>query len=356
MNAAKQPPVPHRRRRVLPALLGLLALPLALLVAHGLAWWWMTGAIAAGFADWTALRRAEGWRVEHDPPARGGWPFAAELHVPALRMETQGAGLAEPASYEAARIALRVAPPQFRRLVVAAQGPQLLRLGALDLPFVAARLEAFVPLDAGPAPRGMALLADGILAATPAGEAELRHARLSIAPGFAGQEPALLLDLLAEGLRLPPGAAGPAFAALGSEVEAAALAGALTGPPPMPPSARRARAWRDAGGALDLQRVALRWGPLGGEGRMRLVLDQSLQPAGAGTLRVAGAPAVLGAMEGAGLLAPSAARAAQGAVAMLSRVPPEGGPPEVELPVGIMQGRVSLARIPLLQLPPLAWP
>jgi hypothetical protein len=157
-------------------------------------------------------------------------------------------------------------------------------------------------------------------------------------------------------MRLPPGAMAPAMAAFGPEVEAASIAATLTGPPPMPPSAQRARVWRDAGGVLDLQSVALRWGPIAGEAQLRVTLDPALQPRGAGGVRLTGAPAAIQALEGAGLVPRTTARTAQGVVALLSRVPPGGGPPQLEVPMAIAEGRLSIARITLAEFPPVVWP
>ncbi|WP_198371486.1 DUF2125 domain-containing protein, partial [Roseomonas rosulenta] len=79
-------------------------------------------------------------------------------------------------------------------------------------------------------------------------------------------------------------------------------------------------------------------------------------PQGRGTLRLAGAPAALESMARAGLIDGSAVGAAQAVVALLARTPAEGGPPRVELPVSLANGTVSLARLPLLRVAPIAWP
>ena len=347
-----KPPKPGRRRRLLP---GLLALGLGALGLHGLAWTWLTGALAVGFSDWATMRRLEGWSIAHDPPTRGGWPLAAELVLPALRVEGRGTALAEAVALDSARVVLRIAPAAPDRLVIAAQGPQRLTLGALDMPFAAARIEARVPLQPGPAPRGAEIEAEALRAALPAGPFEARRARLSLAAGEAAGEQVLRIDLLAEGLRLPP-SPDPALAAFGPEVGAAALTAIVTGSLAGPASAARARAWRDAGGVAELRSLSLRWGPLEGEAQLRLGLDGALQPSGTGMLRIADAPAALAAMERAGMITPGAARTARGVAALAARVPPEGGAPQVELPLALAEGRLSVARIPLLQVPRIAWP
>ncbi|NMJ40924.1 DUF2125 domain-containing protein [Roseomonas sp. JC162] len=355
MTPAKPKPAPPRRRRRILSTLVVLLLLLA--GAHGLAWWRVTGMMAAGFADWTALRRAEGWTVEHDPPRPAGWPLAAELVVPNLRVEARGRGFAEAVGHDSERLVLRVGPRRLDRLALRWEGQQVLRLGAVAVPVAARRLEAEVPLEPMPPLRPVEVLAEDLTAATPAGLLQARQARLLLSPAWSGAEPALLAELRADGVRMPAGAVAPAVAAaLGQEVESVGIVAALTGPSPMPPSAQRARAWRDAGGQLDVRSMALRWGPVASEANVRLSLDAALQPQGSGQVRVIGAPAAIQALEGAGLLPRATARAAQGVVALLTRVPPGGGPPQVELPIALTEGRLSIARIVVATIPPLVWP
>jgi hypothetical protein len=154
---------------------------------------------------------------------------------------------------------------------------------------------------------------------------------------------------------VPP--ASPLTAAFGGEVELLSAEALLVGPlPPPGPPAMAAAGWRDAGGLLEIPALALRWGPLAGDARLSLTLDAALQPQGNGTLRVTGAPEALGALARAGLIDGNAARTAQGIAALLARRPPEGGAPRVELPVALANGTLSVARVPLLRVAPIAWP
>ena len=328
-----------------------------LLLAHGLAWRWMTGALAEGFTDWTTMRRAQGWQVDHGLPRRDGWPFAARLSVPGLTVSGRSALLPEGFVLESPGLVLEIAPPRLDRLVLRAQGEQRIRLGQVEIPLAADRLEVLLALEPGLPPRALDGLAEGLRAATPEGPLASRRIALSARTAAAEAEPAVTLDLLAEGVLLPPGTALPAQAAFGRHLEEARLRAALTGPLVLHgPAMAAATAWRDAGGVLDLQRVALRWGALTGEARMALTLDPTLQPAGTGLLRLADAPAALEAMAAAGVIPRNAARAAQGVALLTARVPEGGGPPWVELPLTLGNGTLAAARIPLLRLAPIAWP
>jgi hypothetical protein len=158
---------------------------------------------------------------------------------------------------------------------------------------------------------------------------------------------------------LPPGLAGQrGLSLLGPSLEGLRLDLALTGPWPGPagtPALRAAR-WRDAGGTLELRTLALAWGAATATASATLALDATLQPAGAGTLRLAGAPAVLEAAQAAGLVGRRDAAAAGMLLAMMQRTPPEGGPPRLEVPVVLERRALSLAGLTLLRLPPWRWP
>jgi uncharacterized protein DUF2125 len=351
-----------RRRRLARVLLGAL-LPLALLAAgHAALWLWGVGRLEEGFAAWAGARRAAGWRVEHDgAPRRGGWPFEAALTLPGFRLLAPGPSGPD---WRAEAVTLRLSPAQPDRLGVEAEGRQGLRLGGgAEVPFEADRLRASLPLERREVPRDAVLEAEGLRIDPPAGgpgPIAVRRARLELETRLpaAGAEPAVLLRGAAAEVALPPGAAAAAL--LGPLVQAAALDAALTGPLPpgafAPGAAAAAEAWRDGGGALEVRSLALRWGPAAGEAVATLALDEALQPAGAGTVRLTGATEVLDAAAAAGLLAPGPAAMARTALRLLERRPAGGGPPELEVPLTLEDRTLVLARFPLLRLPAWGWP
>jgi hypothetical protein len=120
------------------------------------------------------------------------------------------------------------------------------------------------------------------------------------------------------------------------------------------------RATARAGGPTSTTRFSIesasgRSGPASASGSAVLALDEALQPAGAGTLRVVGAGAVLDAATRGGLLPQRNAGATRLVLRMMERLPPEGGPPVLEVPLTLEERTLSLARFPLLRLPALEW-
>lgn len=379
---AKRPSPAPRLRRVLLGGAALLALGAGL---HGAAWAWLSGRVEEGAAAWIAQRRAEGWQVSHGPPRRGGWPFRAEVTLPALRLERPGF------AWGAERVALAILPPAMDRLRILPAGRQRLRLGATEMAMETQALQAFVTLAPGAPgtalPAAASASADRVWLDLPGGAIELVRPRLELdsrapaaaaaarppgpgsaaaaapppQPGNAADAPGPLgLRASAEALLLPADALarGPLAAVLGPRLSDLRLDLALSGPLPpagLPP-ARRAERWRDMGGLVALRSVSLAWGQAAASASATLALDAALQPAGAGTLRLAGAGALLDAAVGQGLLPPRNAGAARLMLQMMQRRPAEGGPPVLEVPLELEAGVLSAARFPLLRLPPLSFP
>ncbi|WBV42645.1 DUF2125 domain-containing protein [Pseudoroseomonas cervicalis] len=336
-DRTRVPAAPSRRRR-LPRLLAGLVLSLAAL--HGLAWYLITGRLEQEALRWAEDRRAEGWRIEHGAPQRGGWPLAASITLPAPRLS-----LPEGLSWQAEALRLSLHAEAWDQLLLEPGGAQALRLGPADLPYSAARVEARIPLRAPL--QGVPVLAEALRLGPP-GEV-LAVERLD-GTLLAGGDPRAV-QLSASGLLLP------APTPLGQRIEAATLDAALTGPLPSGPDlARRAAAWRDAGGALELRGLTLRWGGAAASAAATLALDAALQPAGAGTLRLAGAERLLDALVQSGSLAARNAALARALLPLMQRPDPAGGPPQLEVPAALENRTLSVARLNLLRLPELRWP
>lgn len=325
-------------------------------VVLGVGWVWLTGAMTVSFSDWVAQQRARGWEVEHGLPARAGWPFAARLTVPGVRVVGWTAAMPRGFVWEAQQVDLTIAPLRMNRLVLAASGQQSIRAGTISVPYTAARLEANVALDGGPPTQGMVFTLEGLRAETREGPLTAAHVQARVAPGSENGEPALILQVDTRQVRLPP---FPALADIGRDVENASIDALLSGPPPSPlplTPRERAETFRDNGGRLDLRSVALRWGPLAGELRMVLRLDAALQPEGHGLLTLERPAEMVATLAAIGMIPPRSAMTAGAVLGMVARVPDGGGAPQVEVPVGIIDGTITLASIPLLRLRPIIWP
>jgi hypothetical protein len=350
----RKPPSRLPRRLLLLFALGVVAL----VAGHAALWRSMATGLEEGWQAWVQLRRAQGWRVEHAEPVRGGWPLSATLTIARVRLEGGATTLPGGIGLSATPVVLRVSLPWLDRLFVELPGQQRLRLGATEFPFAADLLTATVPLEPGTPPSSADLKAERLRIGTPAGGVEVRSLALTAAGSASATETeaALALRLGAEGVELPAGA-GRTAEALGRSIQSLAADLQVTGPvPPGRAPSIRAEAWRDGGGTLELRGLALRWGAVGAQGAATLAFDDALQPMGAGTLRVSGAAAALEMLAEAGLVGRRAATTARTVLPLLSRPSAEDGAPEIEVPVTLEDRVLALARIPVLRFAPLDWP
>ncbi len=346
--------LPNRRRRMLQAGLLLLAL---LAGGHAVLWHWLAGRLQREFTAWAALQRTQGWDIAHGEPERGGWPLAVTLRLPGFSAAGAEALLPGGFTWQAEALQLRIAAPRLDQLEVAAIGQQRLASPLQDLPFIADRLVASLPLAPESNGQPAVLHAENLRLGAGSDTVSLRRARASILAGT-GQDraPLLQLEAVGEAISLPasPATAG-LTAALGNALQSASLRASLAGPlPPLPAPARRVAAWRDAGGSLAVQELALAWGPAQAQASASLRLDAALQPAGSGTLRLTGAEPLLEAAAAAGLLPPRNLGALRTVLRLMQR-PGTDGRPVLELPVTLADRNLGVARMTLLRLPPVSW-
>ncbi len=343
-----------RRKRVLLPLV-----VLAIAAAHTLLWQWAERTLERGFAEWQASRPAVGWTVRSGPPLRGGWPLHAQLVLPDLAIMTGPPASPVALQWNAGRAVLDVALLHPRLLNVVVTGQQQLRLAGLPpVPIRADRTNLAVPLDPGAPPRSFDLEIDQLRAGVPNGDAAsaLGLTRLRLhgdsRPAAAPGEAALTLGLTAGDIELPAG-----NWAFGTHIASVLVEAVLTGPLPRLPSlVERANGWRDGGGTLELQRVAIGWGPLGLTGSATLALDDHLQPMGAATARIVRPAETLDALAGAHVIGAGVAASAKAVLGLMQKTPEGGGAPEVEVPLTLQDRALAIGRIPLMRLPVLVWP
>ncbi len=339
------------------------AVPLLVVIAgHTLLWRWAEQQLRAGFDAWAEGRRAAGWSVRAGEPVETGWPLAARLLVKQIAVEGGQNDLPGGFAWSADRVTLSVGLLRPRLLTIVADGAQSLRVGASPMiPYKADALRVEVPLEPGMPARSADLFGSGLRAGVPAGrdrEARaltvgLLRGHAAVQPGAAASEPGLSVQASVEAVALPAGVAW----ALGPRISSASVEAVLTGPiPRMPGFARRAAAWRDGGGALEVQRLALGWGPLGLTGSATLALDAHLQPMGTGNARIVGYAESLDALSSAGALNPRAALAVKALAGLIATTPEGGGPAELDVPLTLQDGTLSVRQIPVSRMPAMQWP
>ena len=279
-----------------------------------------------------------GWTLQASATRWGGWPAAAEITMRDAVLRS-GPDIIPPLAWTAPQATLRLTAWKPTVLTVAVAGGQTLSVGAgPPVPFTAQTLVATIDLTQHDPVRVAATALD---VAAPDGPVKVASADLLLLPD------GVSVDL--SGMILPGRTGQP----ITPPVDALRFTGRITPPiQPQPTASDSARVWRSNGGKLELDPVALRWGPLDATGRATLTLDQALQPVIAGQITAAGLASVIEQLAQTGAMTRSAATAAQAMLVILS-APTGTGP--VTLPVTLQDGVVSIARIPLLRLMTLQW-
>jgi hypothetical protein len=338
-----------------------MAVPLLVAAADTLYWYVAVRNLESGFAGWLAERRASGWTTSVGGPVRGGWPLAATLTVPDVRLAGGEPDIPDGLSWRTERLILRTDLLRPGMLDVASEGMQRLRLTDWpEVPYTADQLHLALPLAPGGPPRSATITARDLRAGIPAGRdatASLTVGTLALGvdvkPTAQSGEAALGFALDASAIGLPLPLARP----LGPRVASLTLQGAVDGPVPRTraPGARAA-AWRDGGGTFEVRRLAVNWGPLDLTAGATLALDEQLQPMGTGSARIVGYAETLDALAAHGVISRSAATAAKAVLSLLAHTPEDGAPPDVEVPLTLQYRTLSMRQVPLLRLPEIDWP
>ncbi|MGQ9369920.1 DUF2125 domain-containing protein [Azospirillum sp. ST 5-10] len=334
--------------------LGFGALALLLLAAAGYAgWWWLIArSVEDGVAAWAQMQRAHGLTVAYEGLSVEGFPLAVRAVARAPSMT--GSGL----TWHGDALVAEAPPWDYRRIALTLPGAQRLRLDGTGGP----------PVDVT-APDG----GRGTLFLGPAGqplEVRLRFEGLTAATAGAGRAASIGgLDLVLAQPAVPP--AGHAETGLSATVAVDALRPPTLADHPLGPVIERAQAdlrvqgplprpepasltaWSRAGGTVELDRLALDWGPLKVAANGTLALDRDLQPQAAMTAEVRGAQEVLAAVRD--VIGDSQVRMAQLILGMLSRPAADTGEPVVAAPVTIQDRALFVGPLKVASLPAIRW-
>jgi hypothetical protein len=341
-----------RRRSVIIAATGLAALA----IGYVIYWFLLARTIEQDILAWTAQRRAEGYAISYAQSPIGGFPLSVTVRF-------RDPDLAPPGGswrWQGAETRLRVLPWAPYELQFSAPGHHRLSIAgkiAHDISIESRWVSLDLHLKGGIVPDRFALsLLDASVEDSRAGTTTIeRLASEARLPWPPARDPSKSnLDLLAgaSGVRLPEAVKAP----LGREVPTVHLAAQIMGAVPDAAAPRLALlAWSAGGGDVELRQLELSWGPLWAKGDGTLAFDTAMQPLFAGSVAVAGLGSVLDRLAQAGLVQSQSAGMAKLMFAALAAPPPEGGAPQVKLPLTVQDGYVYTGPIRLAPLRPLDW-
>jgi hypothetical protein len=339
------------------AVIALIALAVLAAAWSGL-WFYVAGDIEARLAAWAGAQRAQGLVAEYGAVSVSGFPLSWHTHVAAPVMT--GAG---PTRWEwrGEAVTAEIRPWALREVPVAFPGVHHIAGGAGSVS------DAFA-VRAGRPLGHITLAPDGRLAnlrldledaqiqrLPDPRTATARRVKLSLSPHRTAEATyrtdTLDLALQIEGLTVPE----PPRYALGNLIAVAQLDASFKGALPPAPLAEAVAAWRDSGGVIEVNRLAMRWGPLAADSQGTLALDKVNRPLGAMTARIRGYTETVDALAAAGAVRPRDAGALKIALNLVARQTGSGGPGELNVPITAQDGRLNVAGFSLLALPPLTF-
>lgn len=333
------------------------ALLLALAATGAGLWVYVADRIESGIARWAEMRRAEGWRIGHAGLTIDGFPLHWRARIEKPTMTAPGPSAA---TWTAPVLFVEHAPWHPRRVRV--EAPGLHRVdwaGGMAVELGTTRATALLHLDEKGDIQRVETVLDEVTI-VPAGSVAMRAQRIEaeVGPGSTGPEngpqprqTAFAVRAEVFGLILPE---GPALA-LGRTVNRIAVNAAVLGPLSGGQLPDMLAAWRDAGGTLEIAKLALGWGPLSATGDGTIALDSRLQPIGAMTARLAGFEETLETLVDAGVVQAKHGGLVNFALNAMAKRPADGGAPYIEAPVTIQNSRLFIGPVALVPLPRINW-
>ncbi len=322
-----------------------------LAAAGGYAAWWFSLAdgIRDGVDRWAQARRADGWRVSHDGLSITGFPGPLRIHVAAPRLARPGAF-----DWQAPFLDAEVSPLAPERVRIDAAGSHSLALAAdgrpLALEIDARHAIAELLLDRRGRLRDLDASLRDVATREVGGDsvtADLLRVGLSrpeTAPAD-HRATSLAFDVAAEGVHLPR----PAAPGFGQRIGLAAVRGRIQGP------AESLAGWRDSGGTVEIERMAIEWQPLQLAAEGTLALDARMQPMLAMTASLRGFAETVDALAAAGVVRPKDAGPVKLVLGLMAKQPEGGGAPAIEVPVSIQEGRLYLGPAAIAEVPDVPW-
>jgi len=307
------------------------------------------------YDGWVDTMQRQGWTVHTGRVTSQLTPLGASLVLGDVSVDGGRAVLPGGLSWHAERLVVSISLAHPRRLQIAPEAEQQLRLAASPpLVMSSDSLVASVPLGAG-RPDQIDVRAEGLVLGEPRyGERQvlrLDHAEwhLRAEPG-SGSRTATGLIFTARGIGLPDNGRWALGAAIGKlHLDVALTSPVLSGAAP----AEQARAWRDWGGALLVRQLDVHWGPLDMLAQGSVNLDQDLQPEGSGTARISGGRAALTALAQGGTIPDGVAQTGQMVLSLMAK--PAGNGDTLDLPLKLKNSTVSVGKLPVMSVRTVDW-
>ena len=335
----------------------ILLLLVVLFGAYTALWFFIADRVADEVAQWAARERQRKLDVSWETLRVRGYPLAYRIEASGLRFRDLVPGRA--AEIRVPLLQATARPWNFRSWMIDVPSGLTATVGPADAPrarLSAQTLAGDVVLDAE---RDIAITLDlqHPVFETPVGDADgrvaAREAAISVAAPRQSPrthtEPALSLAVEAHDLQVPQ-----APAPFRGTMHELAFDLTVLGPVPDLPPRQAAEAWRDAGGTIEVEKIAARMGDLAVAGSGTFALDREMQPEAAFTGSVQGYERLIAELSAAGILPSGGSMLARLGLSLLAK-PGTEGQPEIKTSFTIQNGEMSLGPFKLGHAPRIGW-
>ncbi len=328
----------------------LLLVTLAALLILGLGgytlWWYrLAGSWRDGIVAWVAAHNSEGLHIATGGVTVGGYPgpFRLLLARPSVTYP-------DAFTWQGPPVTVVISPfaPNHPRLV--APGQHVVALGAHPpLAIAATTAEADLIVDADGLDRASFDFAEMTVGAGRLGRLAGSIRRLSRGPATYST-PSLAVSASLQRLDLPD---DPRLV-LGPSVASARIEARVLGSLPRAPSRPAVEGWRDGGGTVEIDALAVDWPPLGVTGKGTLALDGDMQPILASSCTIRGLMQAIDGLAHGAAIRPRDAAMAKLVLGLLAK-PGVDGVEEWTVPVTLQERTLYVGPAALLKVPALAW-
>ncbi|MCW9033236.1 MAG: DUF2125 domain-containing protein [Rhodospirillales bacterium] len=334
-------------------------LTVSLIALYSLYWWSLALSFEQTFKGWLEARAGNGYVASAELVELGGFPSAISLSVEGLHLGGKTGDEAEWA-WKSRQTKISSNPWQPNQYQIALSGDQNLRFLLEGVPVVyqgsanSVTLETSIDFEGYPTKTFLSLVGLNLISSnevTPisVGTLKLNFKRL---PSKAKDSPAMEIAFEAEGVSGPNILMSPFGGTFKRVVFSARQVGNIENQRPL---ISQIVEWRDKGGFIEVDHLALDHGPVVLSANGTVALDQEMQPLGSFTSRTFGFFEAVDVLRSKGLIKSKDATMIKLVLGVVSKTTGDGERRRLDLPISVQNRSVYTGPIRLVGLAPVDW-
>jgi hypothetical protein len=332
-----------------PALLTPCILIISLTVGYPIFWFYAALTGEDLINTWIEKRRLQGLEVSHEKISSSGFPFLVRvtLKSPEVRSSTNRL------IFTSQSASLEYKPWDFKTLRIEAIGVEKMGDFSQNVALKTASIESVLTFGSGERLIATSIVANGIRIVDTYRGVLLKTKKLYTDIEFPDRLPitykesafrlkAFLKDIVLPKLEVP---------LFGTTIQSIRVKADFLGPVMIDEFPKNLRAWRKAGGTLELSWLRLVWNTLDMRANGTLALDQEMRPIGALTADIRGFDEALSALANAGLIRQKMLPASRVTLNLLAKTDENDGRRVLTVPMTAQNGAFFVGPIKLTKLP-----